>query len=134
MKVLQSAVEFLKNVFESKLQSYDKYHVLSYQTDGFYLDGIKIKNKKAKLQFAFLKLIIEHSFYEVMHGKSHITSIKLHSELNREFGDIDLEQIYFIARNIRHTVKKKMKADIEIISSESWNGYRLCDGIFLMRN
>lgn len=111
-------------------------YIITCRNDGIYLNNIKIIDKRAELQSAFFKVLIKHYHNEVVNGSSYLSTQKICSELDKQFPSvlINSNQIYYIARNIKLSIKKQTDTLCEIIDSESWNGYRLGKHVFCVRN
>jgi hypothetical protein len=111
---------------------------VSIKNDGFYLNDIKIIDKKAELQMAIFKILIDLHIEEFYTGTIKYISISKIDSLLRTQG-FDLEDpekqirraIYLIRTSVKLTgIGTKMDS---LIESEKWKGYRISDHIFLRK-
>jgi hypothetical protein len=114
-----------------------KWFFVSVKDDGIYLNNIKIIDKKAELQFAIFKILIDLYIEEFFAGKLKfvtIPQIRAILESQKIFVD-DEKQIRTAIYYIRTSTKaahRDLKTD-SIIESQKWKGYRLCNNVFLGR-
>lgn len=109
----------------------------SIKDGGIYLNNVKIIDKKAELQFAIFKILIDLHIEEFFAGKLKfvtIPQIRAILESQEIFVD-DEKQIHTAIYYIRISIKiahKHLKT-YSIIESQKWKGYRLSNNVFLGR-
>ena len=105
------------------------------KNDGFYLNNIKIVDKKSELQFAIFDILIDHYFYEIKNGCCylHIKSICDQLEKKSIFLDNPQNQINNAIYKIRNNIKKITHINYQIIENKRWEGFRINNEVFLCR-
>ncbi|MBQ3564697.1 MAG: hypothetical protein IJA14_00950 [Alphaproteobacteria bacterium] len=108
---------------------------ISFRDDGVYLNDIKVIDKKAKLQIAIYRVLVEHYKNEISFGSSYLSISKICSSLQKMGMDsCNLEnQIHASIHRIRNSAYKITKSK-NLIESSKWNGYRFQDKVFIERN
>ena len=131
-EILQFVVEFLKNIFNSTLRKHNQRHFLSYQSDGFYLDGIKIIDKKATIQELIIRYLINSYIENIYITTSKYVSIHQIVKFLQMNGvksddyETQIRKAIWRIRSICYRVSQ-----IELIESEAWKGYRIKSSIFI---
>jgi hypothetical protein len=122
-----------KNTTSQEIQFF-----VSIKDDGAYLNGVKVIDKAAKLQFAIFKILTDLYFEEFYTAMPKYISISRICSLLESKGMIidDAENqirvaIYYIRTSIK-TAFKHMKNN-SIIESQKWKGYRLSNDVLLKR-
>jgi hypothetical protein len=104
-----------------------------------YLNNIKIIDKKAELQFAIFRILIDLYIEEFHAGEMKYISISKINSLLKSMG-FNLEdperQIGISIYRIRTSIKSAFK-DLQIhsiIETKKWKGYRLSNQVLLKKN
>jgi hypothetical protein len=139
INILQALKKFLLRICKkiddyekskSKRNINDELLFVSLRDDGFYLNHIKIIDKKSELQIAILKILIEHYKNEISSGSNFLPISKISFNL-RKMG-IESFNLENQIRTSIHRIRK-ITSSKNIIDSSKWHGYRFGDHVFIER-
>ncbi|MBQ3564785.1 MAG: hypothetical protein IJA14_01395 [Alphaproteobacteria bacterium] len=111
---------------------------VSFESDGIYLNGLKVIDQKSRIQIAVLKILLERHFFGYINGThSGVNALQL-SDVLRKKGFLSIESekhvrqlIYRIKKNVSEKFGKEISNDF-IKSSQNFGQYRLGKNVVLI--